>query len=777
MTTPAKAPEAPKKRRSPSSVKAAASLLAKEATKILKKHAARIAPEPAEAIRTSADAVLRHRDAKAWELCEDEAERLDELLHQHAAFARKSPLRETLENVGVAVLVALALRSCLYEPFKIPSGSMMPTLLAGDHIFVNKFIYGIQIPFTTTVVGQGLGQIARGDVVVFRYPIDESEDFIKRVIGLPGDTIRVDGNKVSLRRAGAETFEELPRNKLPDKCRDETGAQQVPHCELFEETLDGHTYVVRYKTNLDSRLGQRRVGEWTVPEGHLLVMGDNRNESHDSLAWTKQVEAVAADGLVTVKDLRDLTPEKLFSLARPDDVAARGDPSFDHILYIADHASDKHGLQLEIWRRPVLGSESVYRALTHAQTAAAETSIAALVEGDARLADPASARLRGRILKQGELVTALSVASGEVAHDVVIRVGDDDGVLRLRCGVAVCFDSGRLAERIVEVVARWSKDHAQDARQRLDGDASIRYSPHWTSRGPSGEKFVERRFTKSGGEAASLAGVVRLRAWRAADEGEEFVREAALAALGSSRQSATQILDEFGDDAWLATDEHRFSIVRADQRGQLVFSLECGRQRCASERDALALARVVEGHAPDAVKERARLADLLTAADVPGFKELPALPLAERYEYDRLRLDATIRDVGYSLGAWVWLRPPEGLGAKVEALRAKIEGARIDESFAAGAVVGAASDGHGTQVVFAVPETEAVVRLQCSSGLCPSEDIVRAIAQRTRLKARDAAAFIDPAAERPYPYVPRGNVKGRAERIWLPLSRFWLKVR
>ena len=75
-------------------------------------------------------------------------------------------MRETLENIGIAVLIALGLRSCFYEPFKIPSSSMMPTLRTGDHIFVNKFTYGIQIPFTSTVVGQSLGEIERGDVVV-----------------------------------------------------------------------------------------------------------------------------------------------------------------------------------------------------------------------------------------------------------------------------------------------------------------------------------------------------------------------------------------------------------------------------------------------------------------------------------------------------------------------------------------------------------------------------------------------------------------------------------
>lgn len=777
MTTPTQpqAPEPPRKasgRRSVGNVKAAAGLLVKEAARILKKHAARLAPEPAQAIRASMDALARYKADKQWDRAEDEAERLDELLHQHASFARKSPLRETIENVGVAVLVALALRSCLYEPFKIPSGSMMPTLLAGDHIFVNKFVYGIQVPFTTTVVGERWGHIERGDVIVFRYPIDETEDFIKRVVGLPGDTIRVDGNKVSIRRAGAEEFEELPRKKLPEKCRDETGTQQVPHCELYEETLDGHTYVVRYRSNLDPRMGVRRLGEWTVPERHLLVMGDNRNESHDSLAWTKQVEAVAADGLVSVKDLRDLTEEKLFSLNHPDDAQTRGDASFDHIMYIADHASDSHGLQLEIWRQPAVGGQAIFDALVASQESPKATTLSAMIEGNKQLA-----KTRAKLLAHEGEIAALSLARDGVFQDIAVRMTPSDAVLRLRCGVSVCRGPGHIAEKLGEVLERWSRDHDQDARQILDGDSSARYSQHWTSRGPTADKFVERSYSKTGEPPASPAGLVRLRGWRAPDEGVGFVRDAALAAVGGSRATARQILDEFGDDAWMVADEQRFTIVRADPKGQLVFSVECGKQRCASERDALALARAIEGHVPAAIKDRARLPELLPSTDVPGLRELDPAPRPERYEYDRIRLDGTIRDATYSLGVWVWLRPPEGLEAKLAALKAEIPNARADESFAAGAVVGDSTSGLGTQFAFAVPATETVVRMQCTAGLCPNEEVARSLAQRAYQKAQDAANFVDPTAERPQPFVPRGNVKGRAERIWLPVSRFWLPIR
>ncbi|MEZ4452810.1 MAG: signal peptidase I, partial [Nannocystaceae bacterium] len=216
------APKRPRHNRSARHVKAAASILRKEARRILRKYVSRIAPQPAEQIRASLAEVERCQEKKDLEGLAVATEELDELLHQHASFARTGALRETGENIAVAVLVALALRSCVYEPFKIPSGSMMPTLRAGDHIFVNKFVYGIQIPLTNTVVGESLGEIKRGDVIVFRYPIDEREDFIKRVIGLPGDTIRVDGIKVSIKRAGEAEFETLKHEKLSEPCHDES---------------------------------------------------------------------------------------------------------------------------------------------------------------------------------------------------------------------------------------------------------------------------------------------------------------------------------------------------------------------------------------------------------------------------------------------------------------------------------------------------------------------------------------------------------------------------
>ncbi len=173
-------------------------------------------------------------------------------------------------------LLVLVLRSFVVEPFRIPSGSMMPTLLIGDFILVNKFSYGLRLPVLNTKVVD-LGQPERGDVVVFRYPVDPAIPFIKRVVGLPGDelvynnmtkTLFINGEAVSKTDLGV--YQGLGAGSSM------TGARQ------FNESLGEVKHDILVWPN---RLDPGPYERVTVPQGHYFVFGDNRDNSRDSRYW------------------------------------------------------------------------------------------------------------------------------------------------------------------------------------------------------------------------------------------------------------------------------------------------------------------------------------------------------------------------------------------------------------------------------------------------------------------------------------------------------------
>ena len=206
----------------------------------------------------------------------DALARADGEVDVHLGKWRKSEAREFVESILVAVGVALLLRTFVVEAFKIPSSSMVPTLLVGDHIFVNKFSYGPAIPYTKARIWTRMPP-ARGDVIVFAYPENMEQDFIKRVIALPGDRLETDeghpvinGWKVPSCLAGSYAYDD--QDTLP------------PHHEgdLFIEYLGDEAYLTFYDRGKDPQLNK---GPWYVQPGQIYVMGDNRNNSHDSRAW------------------------------------------------------------------------------------------------------------------------------------------------------------------------------------------------------------------------------------------------------------------------------------------------------------------------------------------------------------------------------------------------------------------------------------------------------------------------------------------------------------
>lgn len=164
---------------------------------------------------------------------------------------KKGVFREYFEAICVAVLLALFIRTFVVQAFKIPSGSMLPTLLIGDHLLVNKFIYGVKIPFTGKLLIP-YKKPHRGDVVVFRFPKDRSIDYIKRVIGTPGDTVEIRTKKVYI---NGEPIDD-------------------PHAHISSPSI------------LSAGTSPRdNFGPVQVPEGHIFVMGDNRDNSYDSRFW------------------------------------------------------------------------------------------------------------------------------------------------------------------------------------------------------------------------------------------------------------------------------------------------------------------------------------------------------------------------------------------------------------------------------------------------------------------------------------------------------------
>lgn len=191
-----------------------------------------------------------------------------------------SDARQTLveysQSFFPVLLFVLVIRSFVFEPFRIPSASMMPTLLQGDFIFVKKFSYGLRLPVLETKVIE-TGEPERGDVVVFRLPRDPSVNYIKRVVGLPGDEIRYDRHRLTI------NGRTMP---LDPPVTTASGPGSVHYEQLFDRR---HPIMVEYP---DSRAN----GTYVVPEGHYFMMGDNRDNSTDSRFAS--VDVIAEEFLV-----------------------------------------------------------------------------------------------------------------------------------------------------------------------------------------------------------------------------------------------------------------------------------------------------------------------------------------------------------------------------------------------------------------------------------------------------------------------------------------------
>jgi signal peptidase I len=215
----------------------------------------------------------RPRQHRAQEFEEMTALSVEERAARSREALKEPVIIEYARSFFPVLLGILLFRSFLAEPFKIPSGSMMPTLLVGDFILVNKFAYGMRLPVTNTKI-LDIGEPKRGDVFVFRYPKNPKENYIKRVVGLPGDeityrnkTLFVNGEPV------AETYIG-PYTGPSDNGRSRAGAQ------IKLENLEGVEHRI-----MDVPQIRGREGTWKVPQGEYFAVGDNRDNSEDSRVW------------------------------------------------------------------------------------------------------------------------------------------------------------------------------------------------------------------------------------------------------------------------------------------------------------------------------------------------------------------------------------------------------------------------------------------------------------------------------------------------------------
>ncbi|HZL58137.1 MAG TPA: signal peptidase I [Stellaceae bacterium] len=204
-----------------------------------------------------------------------------------------SGVAETFKTIIYAIVIALFIRTFFYEPFSIPSASMVPTLLVGDYLFVSKFSYGYSrysLPLGLPLVPGRIffSEPKRGDVVVFKLPRDPSIDFIKRVIGLPGDRIQMKDGILYI------NDEAVKREKI-DTFIYEEGARTATYTEYVETLPNGYRHDV---IELGDDLPLDNTPVFTVPPGHYFMMGDNRDNSADSRDPTSGVGYVPAENLV-----------------------------------------------------------------------------------------------------------------------------------------------------------------------------------------------------------------------------------------------------------------------------------------------------------------------------------------------------------------------------------------------------------------------------------------------------------------------------------------------
>ncbi len=320
--------------------------LLRETKRVLRRYAYKIPDEVRQEVRHTSAALETAVREEDHDKTREELYRLDALTDRHLSFARKSTIREYAESIGIAVLIALFLRAFVVEAFKIPSGSMIPTMEIGDHIFVNKFLYGVRIPYTTTKFFSWR-KPRRGEVIVFINPCEPDKDFIKRIVAVEGETVEVRCGNLYINGEMVEQVHPDIPCQYWDYNEDRMGRPwNYGEYSCYEETVGGSTYTILYdrlrpvlqerarrnptaaysgtlrkldfpssylpscsdpagrsRTDMEPKGVPKGVIEpstpenenydgpcaptrrYVVPEDHVFVMGDNRQNSSDSRVW------------------------------------------------------------------------------------------------------------------------------------------------------------------------------------------------------------------------------------------------------------------------------------------------------------------------------------------------------------------------------------------------------------------------------------------------------------------------------------------------------------
>lgn len=754
----------------PSQIRSTAKLLQREGRKILRKHEARVGEQASQEIRASLAAIDHLRGAEDWAGLGEETERLDELLQSHASFARKSMIRELIENVGFAVAVAGLLRCCTYEPFNIPSISMMPTLRIGDYIFVNKYIHGIQVPLTSYILGENVGkEIERGEVIVFRFPLDKSVDYIKRVIGIPGDVIRVQGQKMWIQRGGEGDFELIPRRALETPCvNSDHPGQPLTGCTVYEETLDNRRYLIRMAHDVHDMMHQGSIRTIRVPQGKYFVRGDNRQQSQDSLLWEVKADIAQAHKLVRKEDIRDILNAPGLELRSRVDPDLAVDPHHARVEVSAPKGGPAMMHELSIWRDAPTSTAALYTAMrqTPGQNWEA-TRMEKLLAGS-----ELSEAQRRALLAQGRKWDAVAVLEEKERFHALMHWDSEKLVVRYSCGKSLCRDRAQVALALAKIVDRAQRQKEARAEDLLV-DPQLDLKVNFLRRRGIDPQTLRNRYFRGYYEKTGQGEVLfETEAFTRGHEGLRILEEARFLDREIDPSAAQNLSLGGGNLRWAKSKNGDFfGFWRAPKRGNREFaiSLHCMKALCSSQSSFLERLKGIE---PDLVaisQGKLRPAALLRSQQDLQLSSKRAAP--QRYPWDQVQSVASMNGPRQQLSVeldWDGPTPREQLLTKWRGPA----GAGKDIESELGASAFLVDERNAFRVAWVQRNTNSALQLSCGKDLCTTPDQAIAMANRISERAGNSENFVARDVAIPQPFVPRGNIKGRSDLIWWPLGRF-----